>query len=210
MLESARRFEETLRLHERRARMEDLEEEEEIELPKRFSDGDTVREEVQELLNELDPFDPIRLNDDVMPQRIHDLVERTAALSRSKIENEDAATANENLENHPPRVHPTPGVPLGSPRAKSTSITEVDRKRSVRFPNLDIVQEEPEDHDRGIEIEYDHPPLDTLALFMSAMNQQNPLNQYEIPSSSTGKGLDRNRLPNSCLSKIMLLCPETP
>ena len=103
MLESARRFEESLRLHESRAIMEDLEEEEEVELLKRFSDGDTVQKEVQELLNELDPFDPIRLNDDVMSQRIHDLVERTAALSRSKIQNEDAATANEDLENHPPR-----------------------------------------------------------------------------------------------------------
>ena len=156
--------------------MEDLEEEEEIELPKRFSDGDTVQEEVQELLNELDPFDPTRLNDDVMSQRIHDLVVRTAALSRSKIENEDAATANEDLENHPLRVPPTPGVPLGSPLARSTPVTEVDRRRSVRFPNLDIVQEEPEDNDRGIEIKYDHSPLNTLALFMSAMNQKHSLN----------------------------------
>ena len=175
--------------------MEDLEEEEEIEHPKRFSDGDTVQEAVQELLNELDPFDPIRLNDDVMSQRIHDLVERTAALSRSKIENEDAATANEDLENHPPRVSPTPGVPLGSPLAKSTPVTEVDRRSSVCFPNLDIVQEEPEDDDRGIEIKYDHPPLDTLALSTSAMNQQHPLNQYEIPSSSTGRDSSDNPDP---------------
>ena len=56
------------------------------ELPKRFSDDDTVQEKVQELLNKLDPFDPISLNDDVMSQRIRELVERTAALSRSKVE----------------------------------------------------------------------------------------------------------------------------
>ena len=65
----------------------------------------------------------------------------------------------------------------------------------MRFPNLDIVQEEPEDDDRGIEIKYDHPPLDTLAIFMSAMNQQHPLNQYEIPSSSTGRDSSDNPDP---------------
>ena len=192
MLESARRFEESLRLHESRARMDELEEEDEIELPKRFSDGDTVQEEVQELLNELDPFDPISLNDDVMSQRIHELVERTAALSRSKIETEDAASTNEDQENHHLRVPATPGVPLGSPLAKSTPATEMERRKSVRFPCLDMVPEEPEDDDRGVEIKYDHPPLDTLALFMSAMSQQHPLNQYEIPSSSTGRDSSDN------------------
>ena len=130
-----------------------------------------------------------------MSQRIHELVERTAALSRSKIKTEDAASTNEDQENHHPRVPATPGVPLGSPLAKSTTATEAERRRSVRFPNLDIVQEEPEDDDRGVEIKYDHPPLDTLALFMSAMSQQHPLNQYEISSSSTGRDSSDNSDP---------------
>ena len=67
---------------------------------------------------------------------------------------------------------------LGAPLAKSTPAIDSERRRSGRFPNLDGVQEEPEDEDRSFRIDYEHPPLDTLALLMSAMNLQRPLNQY--------------------------------
>ena len=86
----------------------------------------------------------------------------------------------------------TPGVPVGPPLSRSTPATESERKRNVRFPNLDIVQEEPENEDRTIAIKYDYRPLDTLALFMSAMNQQHPLNQHEIPSTPTEKDSSDN------------------
>ena len=157
--------------------MEDIEEEEEIEVPKRFSDGDTVQEVVQELLNELDPFDPVSLNNDVMSRRIHELVERTAALSHSQVVNGRTAIAREDPEDHHPRVPTTSKSILGSPLAKGTPAVESGRKRSVRFYNLDRVQEEPDEENRSVEINYDHHPLDTLALFMSAMNQQRSLNQ---------------------------------
>ena len=74
-IDTARRFEESLRLNESKARIEDSEEEGELDLPSHFSYGDKVPEGVWEFLDELDPFDPVNRNDDVMSQRIQELVE---------------------------------------------------------------------------------------------------------------------------------------
>ena len=68
--DTARRFKESLRSHESKARIEDSEEEEELDLPSHFSDGDKVPEGVREFLDELDPFDPVNRKDDVISQRI--------------------------------------------------------------------------------------------------------------------------------------------
>ena len=97
---------------------------------------------------------------------------------------EKATTDNEEFEE--PRAPATSQSTLETLLAKSTPVTDPGRKRSIiRLPNLGRVQQESDEDDHSIQINFEHPPLDTLALLMSAMNQRRPLNQYAISASST-------------------------
>ena len=61
LAKSNRKFGESLRIHmEKTKGQEELEEEEPmLEYPSHFSEGNEVHDEVQEILNELDPIDPV-------------------------------------------------------------------------------------------------------------------------------------------------------
>ena len=87
-----------------------------------ISDGDKVPERVREFLDKLDPFDPVNRNDDVMSQRIQELVERTAALSRSRIDQGEISVGNNEPEEPRLQVPATPGVshPLQKVRRPQT------------------------------------------------------------------------------------------
>ena len=55
-----------------------------LDFPSHFFEGNDVQDEVQEILTELDHIDPITRADDVMTKSVQELVEKTAALSRSQ------------------------------------------------------------------------------------------------------------------------------
>ena len=76
LAKSNRKFGERLRIHMEKTKGQEEHEEEEpmLELPSHFSEGNEVQDEVQEILNELDPIDPVTRKDDVMTKRIQELV----------------------------------------------------------------------------------------------------------------------------------------
>ena len=68
------RFEESIRLYEEKSLAASEEEEEVINFPTHISDGDRVNEEMQTILDDMDPIDPMTIDDSVMAERIHNLV----------------------------------------------------------------------------------------------------------------------------------------
>ena len=60
------RFEESIRLHEEKSLAASEEEEEVINFPTHFSDGNRVDEEIQTILDEMDPIDPMTMDDSVI------------------------------------------------------------------------------------------------------------------------------------------------
>ena len=186
LAKSNRKFEESLRIHmERTKGQEELEEEESmLELPSHFSEGNEVQDEVQEILNELDPIDPVTRKDDVMTKRIQELVERAAVLSQSQAEIKGNGSSEDSQLTCPPSLYRegTPSTSIETPLAKSTPFAPAQQRRGVQFPDLEKVEEKEESH-QSVHIHFEDPPLDTLALFMSMLNQPHPITQYIIPPS---------------------------
>ena len=78
------------------------EEEPVLDFPSHFFDGNDVQDEVQEILNELDPIDPVTRADDVMTKRVQELVEKAAALSRSQSEVKETGSSEDSEIVGPP------------------------------------------------------------------------------------------------------------
>ena len=125
-MKTARKFEESLRLHEEKTQLEE-ENEDIIMLPLHFSDGDKVDEEVQSILNDMDPMDPITLDDSVMVERIQDLVQRTLNEFSRRDTTNDSEESDQNAErgsNPPSRLS---SIEPSTPIAKSTPRTEAPK-----------------------------------------------------------------------------------
>ena len=115
------RFEESIRLHEEKSLAAYEEEEEEvINFPTHFSDGDKLDEEMQTILDDVDPIDPRTMDDSVMAEKIHNLVKRTL----NECSQQDSDQSNEEpitLENgNRPPTSRLPSVEPTTPIAKST------------------------------------------------------------------------------------------
>ena len=68
---------------------------------------------------------------------------------------------------------------METPLAKSTPFGLLKQERGVRFTYLEKVEEK-EENDQSVHIQFEEPPLNTLALFMSMLNQPHPITQYIV------------------------------
>ena len=130
-------------------------------------------------------FDPITRADDVMTKRVQELVEKAAALSRSQSDVKETGSSEDSQIVGPPS-HYREGIPsvlMETPLAKSTPFDPSQQRRGVRFPDLKRVEEK-EENDQSVHIQFEEPPLDTLALLMSMLNQPHPITQYIVPAST--------------------------
>ena len=120
---------------------------------------------MQTIFDDMDPIDPLTMDDYVMAERIHSLVRRT--LNECNQQDSDQSVEQPALENSNrpfssrlPSIEPTTSI------AKSTTMVQGPQWRSVHFPNLEEIREERDmtREDSPIDLQIDHPSEEALGL----------------------------------------------
>ena len=194
-------------MHEEKSHAASEEEKEGINFPTYFSNGDKVDEQMQTILDVMDPIDPLTMDDSVMAERIHYLVRRTL----NKCSEEDSDQSDEEpiaLENgHRPSTSRLPSAEATTPIAKSTFMVQEPQRRSVHFLNLEEIREKSDmtKENPTINLKFDQPSEEALGLFLSMHQQFDPLNQYDYKSQapSTNPPMEVHIEKQCCLFSTM-------